>query len=46
MQTIIHKIRYGRSAFMADRVEVCARASYLGSRWVQAPIMNRREADT
>lgn len=25
---------------------VRVRASYLGSRWVQAPIVDRREADT
>ena len=39
--------RSGRSAFEADRVRVCGRAShYLGSRWAQAPIPVRREADT
>ena len=36
----------GRPAFMADRARVRARVSYLASRWVQAPINDRREADT
>ena len=35
-----------RAAFEADRVRVRACASYLSSRWVQAPIPVRREADT
>ena len=36
----------GRSASKAERVRVRACASYLASRWVQAPIPDRREADT
>lgn len=36
----------GPGAFMADRVRARVRASYLASRWVQAPISDRREADT
>jgi hypothetical protein len=36
----------GRSVGMTDSVRVRARSSYLASRWVQAPITNRREADT
>ena len=35
-----------RTAFAAGRVRVRACASYLSSRWVQAPIPDRREADT
>lgn len=35
-----------RTAFEAGRVRVRARATYLSSRWVQAPIPDRREADT
>jgi len=37
---------FGPHAIAAMAVEVRARASYLGSRWVQAPIPDRREADT
>ncbi len=37
---------FGPAAFTADLVRVRARAPYLGSRWVQAPISVRREADT
>ena len=37
---------FGPAAFMADSARVRVRASYLGSRWVQAPIPDRREADT
>jgi hypothetical protein len=36
----------GPVAVMADRPRVRACASYLSSRWVQAPIPDRREADT
>ena len=37
---------FGPTAFMAVTVRVRVCASYLGSRWVQAPISDRREADT
>lgn len=36
----------GPAAVMADEAGVRACASYLSSRWVQAPIPDRREADT
>jgi hypothetical protein len=36
----------GPAAFMADAARVRASASHLVSRWVQAPIPDRREADT
>lgn len=34
------------AAFTADMARVRVRASYLGSRWAQAPISDRPEADT
>ena len=36
----------GRPVVMTGAVRVRARSSYLASRWVQAPIFDRREADT
>ena len=44
----LHKNMAGtdRAAFEAGRVRVRACASYLSSRWVQAPIPILREADT
>lgn len=42
----MHATGSGRVAFEADPVRVRACASYLSSRWVQAPIPDRREADT
>lgn len=41
-----HETGFGAVAFMANRVRVRACPSYLASRWVQAPISERREADT
>ena len=47
MRSITHSdTGFVRAAFMADRVRARAGASYLASRWVQAPIHDRREADT
>ena len=46
MRLITHDTCFGPAAFMADTARVRVRASYLGSRWVQAPISDRREADT
>ncbi|MEJ2204570.1 MAG: hypothetical protein P8170_10705 [Gemmatimonadota bacterium] len=43
---IDHPTRYGPAATMADMARVRVRASYLLGRWVQAPISDRREADT
>jgi hypothetical protein len=37
---------FGQTAFAAGTARVRVRASYLGSRWVQALISDRREADT
>ncbi len=37
---------FGPAAFMADKARIRVGVSYLGSRWVQAPISDRREADT
>jgi len=37
---------HGPAAFMAEQARVRVRASYLLGRWVQAPISDRREADT
>lgn len=34
------------AAFAADMAKVRVRASYLGSRWAQAPISDRPEAET
>ena len=45
-QLLTHETGFGSVAFMAARVRVRACASYLSSRWVQAPIPDRREADT
>ena len=46
MRLSTHMTGLSAVAFVAAaaRVRVCA--SYLGSRWVQAPIFDRREADT
>lgn len=41
-----HDTGCGRTAVMAGRIRVRASAAYLSSRWVQAPIPVRREADT
>lgn len=45
-RVITHTTGSRPAAFMADRMRVRACASYLSSRWVQAPIPDRREADT
>lgn len=45
-QLTTHETGFGAVAFMANRVRVRACASYLASRWVQAPISHWREADT
>ena len=37
---------YGRSVAMTGLAVARVRSSYLASRWVQAPITIRREADT
>jgi hypothetical protein len=37
---------FGPAAHMAESARVRVRASYLLGRWVQAPISDRREADT
>lgn len=37
---------FGPAAHEADTARVRVRASYLLGRWVQAPISDRREADT
>ena len=37
---------FGPAAFMADQARIRVAVSYLGSRWVQAPISDRWEADT
>lgn len=42
----MHNTDSGRTAYVAGAVEVRVRASFLASRWVQAPITDRREADT
>lgn len=43
---LIHATGSGPAAFMAGPARVRACASYLSSRWVQAPTSDRREADT
>lgn len=45
-QMLTHDTGSGTVAFMADRERVRACASYLASRWVQAPVPAGREADT
>jgi len=37
---------FGHAAYAADMARVRVRASYLGSRWAQAPISHRPEAET
>ncbi len=46
MRQLVNTKHFGPAAFMADAARVRVRALYLGSRWVQAPISDRREADT
>ncbi len=46
MTRLMNGTDFGRPAYRAAAAKARVRASFLGSRWVQAPITLRREADT